>query len=67
MEPKLYKRLESKCWIIKSNNSHHYHRLNGPAIELINDKKYYYIMSKIYYNFIEYIKAVIKYKKDNKL
>ena len=62
MISKISKTSWGKSWYNKNNQLH---RLNGPAVKVINGNKYYYIMDKIYYNFIEYIKAVIKYKKDN--
>jgi len=43
---------------------HNHHRLDGPAILCdYNNYMGYYIDGKIYINFIEYIRDVIKYKK----
>ena len=47
----------------KYNN---YHNLNGPAFLWTSDEKEYFIKDKKYDNFIEYIRAIINYKKDNK-
>jgi len=46
------------------NKQEQFHNLNGPAIEWNNrsKNKWYFINSKQYYNFIEYIQEVIKYK-----
>ena len=52
----------SEIWFKGDKNN--LHRLDGPAVRFINgDKKiYYWIENERYDNFIEYIKAVIKYK-----
>ena len=54
-----------KCWY-KNDNKFHFHRLEGPAIEYKNSDKSWYVDNIRYNNFIEYIQAVIKYKKEDK-
>jgi len=56
--------LGDKVWWNKEDE---FHRLDGPAIKWANGKKFYYIDDEYYNNFIEYIQAVIEYKKDNNL
>jgi len=63
MISKLTKTPWGENWYNKNNQLHN---LYGPAIKIINNNKYYYINGKYHNNFIEYIKAVIEYKKDNK-
>jgi len=57
------------CLPRKHNRQHiSYHNLRGPAsigINMHKDWRGYYIDGIFYDNFIEYIKDVIKYKKDN--
>ena len=43
-----------------------WHRIDGPVCIETDKKLYYWIEGKIYVNFIEYIRDVIRYKKNNK-
>ena len=54
--------LGDKWW---RNKEDEFHRLNGPAIEWSNGRKFYRINGEHYNNFISYIKAVIEFRKLN--
>ena len=41
------------------------HRLDGPAVQWKSGLKEYWIMGNQYYNLLEYIQAVIKYRSKN--
>ena len=68
MEPIFeYNPYGDKIWHIPEKRFSHnwlfYHRLNGPAIEFNNGDNYYWVNYIEYNNFIEYIQAVIEYKR----
>ena len=53
------------CYYDKSGKNRKCHNINGPAMFWKFDEiKFYWIEGKEYHTFIEYIKAVIKYKSE---
>jgi len=67
MKSKFYKNYNNSGYDAWMNNEKRCHNLNGPAA-IFHDTKpdWYYIDGRYYNNFLDYIKAVIKYKKKNK-
>jgi len=60
-----YGRTGEKIWY-KNNDTFIacYHRIEGPAVEYSGFNEYW-IDDVKYYNFLDYIKGIIKYKKEN--
>jgi len=56
-------KVAGKIWY---NKEHKIHNIDGPAVTRTSGRKIYYISGKAYYDFLSYIREVIKYKSNQK-